>query len=128
MLVQEILLLSAIAIPAGILLASLAVNSVKGLIGDVFTFTSNVPIITAVVLFSLACIGVSTIAPLKKASQISPMQAIRDADLSRKMKRQKLRGNRCFDAGRHIAGRTIAFYRNRLLPINSFVCLPSSSS
>lgn len=121
MLIQEILFLSVIAIPAGILLAFLAVNSAKGLIGDVFTFTLNIPVILAIILFSLMCIGISTVLPLKNASQISPMQAIRDTELSRKMKQQKLKGYRYFNAGKHIAGRTTALYRSRLLPIHAFV-------
>lgn len=121
MLVQEILFLSVIAVPAGILLAFLAVNSAKGLIGDVFTFTLNVPISLAIVFFSLVCIGISAILPLKNASQISPMQAIRDTDLSRKMQQRRIRGSEYFNAGRHIAGRTIALHRKRLLPINAFV-------
>ena len=123
MLVQEILFFSAVAVPAGMLAAYLAVNGVKNLIGDAFTFTFNLPIILAVVLFSLVCIGLSTVLPIARALEISPMQAVRDTELSRKMKRRKITGDGYSDAGRHIAARTVALYGNRLLPINGFIFL-----
>lgn len=121
LLMREILLLSVITIPLGILLSCLVINCTKGFLGDMFVFSINIPIILLVALFSLVCIIISAITPLISASKISPMQAIRDNELSWKMKKQKIKAKRYFDTSKHIASRTIKLYRNHLLPINIFI-------
>ena len=120
-LIQEIILLSVISIPAGVLVACVAVGRAAKAIGGDFVFTLNIPIILLVIAFSLACIIISAFIPLVKTSKIPPMQAIRDIELSRKMKKQKINSKWKYDAGRHIAKRSIKLYKNSLAPINIFI-------
>ena len=120
---QEIIYMSVIGIPAGVLLACIAVGVAAKAIGGVFVFTLNIPIILLVIVFSLLCIIISASIPLVRASKIPPMQAIRDIELSRKMKKQRIKSRWKYDADRHIAGRSIKLYKNSLAPINIFIFL-----
>ena len=61
--------------------------------------------------------------PLRKAAKIPPMQAIRDVELTRKLKRSRVESRPRFDVPRHIARRNITLYQNRQLGITAMLAV-----
>ena len=53
--------------------------------------------------------------PLRKAARIPPMQALRDLELTRRLKRSRLASRLHFDVPRHTARRSSILYKNRQL-------------
>jgi ABC-type antimicrobial peptide transport system permease subunit len=123
---QEIFWLTIVSMPPGFLLSFLAVKIGTGYMGDMFEVTINVPIILGIVAFSLLCIVISASIPLGKASAIPPMQAIREAELSVKLKKKSIKNKAIYNAEKHIAKRKIKLYKSHRITISIFIALAVS--
>ncbi|MDW7650937.1 MAG: FtsX-like permease family protein [Bacillota bacterium] len=118
---RETLILAVISIPLGLLLALLTVWGITEVMGPSYIFRPNVLIILAVAAAGVLCVMLAASIPLRKAAKIPPMQAIRDVDLARKVKRSKVKSKDFFDVPRLIAQRNLTLYKNRQLSITAML-------
>lgn len=120
---REALVISLICAPASILLSIGAVFAVTKAVGDGFIFTLNVPIMLLGALLGIACVMGAALVPLVRASKITPVQAIRDIDMTRKMKRLKLKNKLSFDPSKLIARRNLIFRKGRFVLVSTLLAL-----
>jgi ABC-type antimicrobial peptide transport system permease subunit len=114
---REALLLACSSVPAGVLLACLTVWGAAMLLGEQYTFSPNLPVLLLVAAAGILCVMLAAAIPLRKASTIPPMQAIRDVALSRRMKKHSVKGQRQFDVPRLLARRNLTLYPSRRLGV-----------
>ena len=120
---REALILALFSIPIGLLLACLTVWGITSALGDQFIFRLNLYIITIVTVAGILCVMTAASIPLKKASRIPPLQAIRDAALSRRMKKIRVKSKGLYDVPRHIARRNITLYKNKQATITAMLAI-----
>ncbi|NMD43198.1 MAG: FtsX-like permease family protein, partial [Firmicutes bacterium] len=121
---REATLLALCAIPAGLALAAMTIRGIVPALGESYTFRPNALVIAAVAAAGLLCVRAAAAIPLRKAARISPMQAIRDVEITRRLRRSRIQSISVFNVPRHIARRSLTLYRNRQLGIT--VMLASS--
>ena len=112
---RETLLLAVFSIPPGLLLACLTVWAITRILGPDYIFQLNALIIVGVAVAGVLCVMLAASIPLRKAAKIPPMQAIRDVDLSRRMKKSTVKSKGFFKVSRHIAHRNLTLYKNKQL-------------
>lgn len=110
---REAFIISLICAPISVLISYFGVKLFAYLMGDSFVFLPNVWVLLGTTAVSVVCVMLSALLPLARAARTSPMQAIRNVELSRKMKRKKIRQEKNFAAPKLLARRSIAFYRAR---------------
>ncbi len=104
---REAFILSLICTPISIILSLSVTYAVIPLFGEYFIFKPEFWTIPLSITASLIIVVLSSILPLIWASRISPMQAIRNFDAQRKLKKTKLKTNKAFDVSKLIAKRNI---------------------
>ena len=120
---REALLLAFCAIPPGLALAALTVGGIAAVLGDSYTFHLNAPVLLAVAAAGVLCVKLAAAIPLRKAGRIPPMQAIRDMEITRRLKRSRVQSRQFFDVSRHLARRSVTLYRNRQAGITAMLAL-----
>lgn len=120
---RETLLIAVFSIPLGLLPACLTVWGISGLLGPDFIFHLNVPIIAGVAAAGVLCVLLAASLPLRKAARIPPMQAVRDVDLSRSMKKSRVESERVFNVPRLIARRSLTLYQNKQIAITAMLAV-----
>lgn len=120
---REALLLAFCAIPPALALAVLTVGGITAILGDSYTFRLNLPVLLAVAAAGVLCVRLAVAIPLRKAGRIPPMQAIRDVEVFRRLKRSRVQSRQFFDVPRHLARRRVTLYRNRQAGITAMLVL-----
>lgn len=120
---REALLLAGVSVPVGLLLACLTVWGAAGLLGKNYSFSPTFLVLLAVAVAGVLCVMLAAAIPLRRASTIPPMQAIRDVALSRRMKKHTVKTQRQFDAPRLLARRILTLYPNRRLGITALLAV-----
>ncbi|MDD4797771.1 MAG: FtsX-like permease family protein, partial [Eubacteriales bacterium] len=120
---REALLLAAASVPMGLGLAALTVWGAARLLGGDFVFAPEPPVLLAVAAAGILCVALAAAIPLRRASAIPPMQAIRDVALSRRMKKRSVKIRRQFDVPRLLAHRSVTLYPNRRLGVTALLAV-----
>lgn len=120
---RETLLLSVFSIPPGLALACLTAWGITAAMGDSYIFRPNAPVIAAVAAAGVLCVMLAAAIPLRKAAIIPPMQAIREVELSRKLRKSKVKSKRVFDVPRLIAYRNCTLYKNKQISITAMLAV-----
>lgn len=110
---REAFFISLICAPIGVVVSYFGVKLYAKLMGDEFIFRPNFSVLIITALVSVICVMLAALIPLISASKISPMQAIRNVELSRKMKRKRIKTQRNFVVPKLLAQRSLKFYRGR---------------
>lgn len=110
---REAFIISLICAPVSIFISYFGVKLYAKLMGDGFIFMPDFAVLTVTALVSVICVMLVVLIPLVSASKISPMQAIRNVELSRKMKRKKIKTQKSFIVPKLLANRSLKFYRSR---------------
>lgn len=108
---REALIISLMTVPLSLVISYFASKGIISLMGENFIFIPNFFVLIACGMFSVICVMASAMIPLLRASRTPPMQAIRNTDLSRKMKNKQIRSKKNFNAPKILAGRNLMFYR-----------------
>lgn len=108
---REALIISLMTVPVSLVISYFASKGIISLMGENFIFIPNFFVLIACGAFSVICVMASAMIPLLRASRTPPMQAIRNTDLSRKMKNKQIRSKKNFNAPKLLAGRNLMFYR-----------------
>ncbi len=122
-LLTEILFLSAISIPVGIGFSLGLVKIAAYVIGDIFVLQMDILIIALIAVFSLGCVIISSLFPLIKTKKITPMQAIKDVELLRKLKKKKVKNTDIYVPEKFIAKRHVKLYNNRMWSTSILISL-----
>lgn len=120
---REALILSLIAIPVGLALAVLSVSSIFSWLGEEYLLKLNPWVLTGVAVLGVLCVMLASRIPLRRASVIPPMQAIRDVDLIRRVQQETIRSRMEFAAPRLIASRSARIYRIKRAGISAAMAI-----
>ena len=120
---REAFIITLICTPLSIAVSYFAVWLFAKIMGDSFVFMPNVLVLVGTTVVSVACVMLSALIPLLRAARISPMQAIRNIDLSRKMKRKKIKQEKEFNAPKLLAKRSIKFYKAKQIGVSIILSL-----
>jgi len=115
---RESIIIALISTPVALIMACLTAFAITGLLGEDFIFNINILILILVTGFGFLSVMLACALPLKRASDIPPMQAIRKADLSRKLKNKKIKSKNVFDVAGLIANRNITLYKSKMLGLS----------
>ncbi len=114
---REAFFISLICAPIGVVISYFGVKLYAKLMGEDFIFMPDFSVLIISALISVVCVMLAALIPLISASRISPMQAIRSVELSRKMKRKKIKTQKSFIVPKLLANRSLKFYRGRQVGI-----------
>lgn len=110
---KEAVLLCAVLLPLSVLVSYFGVKLFSVVMGENFIFMPNPWVILIGVVLSLLCVILSTLVPLVGISRLSPMQAVRDIELMRKVKNKKIKSQKSFRTSSLLAKRAITFSKGR---------------
>ena len=110
---REAFIISIICFPISILISYYGVKLYAFIMGDDFIFIPDFKVLAISSAVSIICVMLAAIIPLFSASKISPIQAIRNIELSRKMKYKKIKSQKKFEPSMLLAKRNIMLNRGR---------------
>ena len=106
---REAFFISLICVPVSIALSYLAVWLIFKISGTELVMTKSIWVLPVSAVLGMAVVMLSALVPIANASRITPMQAIRDIEKSRKMKNKKIKTQKSFDTSILLAKRSLAF-------------------
>ncbi len=119
---REAFIIALLTTPLSLVISYFAVKAIIGAMGDDFVFIAKWWVLAACGIFSVICVMAAAFIPLFLAARVSPMQAIRNISLSRKMKNKKIKSQKSFNAPGLIAKRNLMFYRKKNIAV-SFILI-----
>ena len=115
---REAMIISLCATPLSLLISYFAVKFIIGFMGEGFVFIPEWWVLIVCGLFGIICVMAAALIPLIRASAVSPMQAIRNIDYSRKMKNKRVKSQTKFNAPNLIASRNLMFRKGRQIGVS----------
>lgn len=115
---REAFLISLIAVPFSIVISYFAVSGIVKLLGDDFIFVPTLWVLPLCAVLNVAVVMAAAMIPLISVSKITPMQAIRNIDSTRKMRKLKIRTKKEFNVSSLIAKRSMIFGRGRQIAVS----------
>lgn len=115
---REALIISLICAPISIAISYGLVRLLISAISEDAVITKS---ITVLPIIALVCVSVTMFAamiPLISASRISPMQAIRNTDISYKMRAKRIKSQKQFNVSSHLAKRSAALYKGGKIAVS----------
>ncbi len=110
---KETFILCLISTPVSILVSVCAVTLSVGTFGENFVFKPSWWVLPLSAVISILIVTLSSFIPLFSASRITPMQAIRNISLNRKIKTKKIKTQKEFDTPKLLATRNIKLYKSK---------------
>ncbi len=110
---RETLLLCLLATPPAFLGAFFGVRALIGVIADGLIFTPQWWVLIGSAAVSVLVVLLASLIPLRRASRISPMQAIRNTEMTRTMANKKIRSQIAFDVPSLLAKRSRQLFKKR---------------
>ncbi len=120
---REAVLLSVICTPISLLISY---GAVKILVNNLFEnayFEPNIWVLLACGALGIICVMAASFIPLVSASKISPMQAIRNIEATRKLKNKKIKSQKNFNVSRLIAKRNLVISKGKLVVVSVFLVI-----
>ncbi len=120
---REAVLIALICTPISVIVSYFGVKLFADGMGDYFVFLPSLPVLLGGAAFSFVVVVLAALIPLLMMSRVSPMQAIRDTELMRKMKNKKVRSQPVFQMDRLLAKRKMMFLRGRQVAVSLMLAL-----
>ncbi len=120
---REAIFISLICAPVSAVVSYFLIQLVGKLFGEDFVFILNIPVLILSVLFGVVCVIISSSVPLRSASKISPVQSIRNIEITRQMKTKHIKSKKDFDVSKLLAKRNIGFYRRKQVVVSFFLVI-----
>ena len=120
---REAVLLSVICTPISLLISYGAVKIVVNNLFENAYFQPNIWVLLACGAFSIICVMAASFIPLVSASKISPMQAIRNIEATRKLKNKKVKSQKDFNVSKLIAKRNLVISKGKLVVVSVFLVI-----
>lgn len=118
---REAFIISLICAPVSVAVSYLIVKGIISLMGDEFVFIPNWGLLIACAVFGIACVMLAALIPLSKAAKISPVQSIRNIELTRKMKSKRIKTQKQFNTSSLIAKRNLRFSKTNQVIVSFFL-------
>ena len=115
---REALLISLICAPVSVAAAYSGLKLFSRLMGEIFFFDPEWYVIIGIGFFGICFVMAASLIPLFYAARVTPMQAIRNTELGRKMKNKKIKSVKDFDAQKLISKRNLVFHRFRQVSVS----------
>lgn len=109
---RETLLLSLLSAPVSLGISYFGVRLIAQSMEN-FVFLPSWWVLLGSTAAGILFVMLASLIPLAAAARISPMQAIRNTELSRKMRKIRLRSKSQYEVSRLLAGRNLRFFRLR---------------
>ena len=110
---KETFILCLICTPVSILISVLVVALSVSTFGENFVFKPSWWVLPLSAIISILIVTLSSFIPLFSASRITPMQAIRNISLNRKIKTKKIKTQKEFNTSKLLASRNIKLYKSK---------------
>ncbi len=110
---REAFIISLIAAPLSVLISYFGVKLIAELMGEDFIFMPKIWVLIVGAAVGVICVMSAALIPLISVSKSSPMQAIRNVDYARKLRRKKIRSQKSFNVSALLAKRNITLARSR---------------
>ena len=120
---REAFILCLICAPISILVSFFGVKAFAYFMGDKFIFAPDIKVLLIGTALSIICVMLAALIPLLHITKISPMQAIRNTELMRKMKNSRVHSQASFNPSKLIAKRNLSFSKARQVGICLFLVL-----
>ncbi|MDE5995318.1 MAG: FtsX-like permease family protein, partial [Eubacterium sp.] len=115
---REAFIISLISVPISIALSYGIVWGVITLANEKAVMTKSIVVLPVCAVVCLVITMMASLLPLLSAAKITPMQAIRDIDNTRKMKTKKIKSKMNFNVSSHLAKRNLTFYKGGLIAVS----------
>ncbi len=120
---REAFIITLICAPISVAISYFGVWLFAKIMGGSFIFLPDLLVLIETTVVSIACVMLSALVPLVFAARVSPMQAIRNIELSRKMKHKKIKQEKVFNAPKLLAKRSIKFYKAKQIGVSIILAL-----
>lgn len=118
---REAFIISLICTPVSVVISYFLVKLVVKLLGEEFIFVPNILVLLLSGVVSIIFVMLAACIPLLSASRISPMQSIRNIELTRKMKYKKIKSKKSFNTPSLLAKRSLVFHRGKRIIVSFFL-------
>ena len=120
---REAVILSLICTPISLLVSYASTKIIVSRVYENAYFKPHIWVLLACGVFSVACVMVAAFIPLITASKISPMQAIRNIEATRKLKNKKVKSQKNFNVSKLIAKRNLVISKGKLVVVSVFLVI-----
>lgn len=108
---REAFIISLIATPVSVLISYVLVRIMIGIMSDEAVMSNSIWSLAVAAVVDIGVVMLSALIPLLAATKITPMQAIRNIDNTRKVKTKNIKSKMEFNVPNHIASRNAKFYK-----------------
>lgn len=115
---REAFIITLICVPVSIGLSYAIVRILLSLISEEAIMTKSIIALPVAAVFNIIVVMLAALIPLFIASRITPMQAIRNIDNTRKVKTKNIKTKMQYDAPKHIAKRNLKFYNSSRVAVS----------
>ncbi|MDE6659798.1 MAG: ABC transporter permease, partial [Eubacterium sp.] len=115
---REALIISLLSIPISLVISYLFVLAISNVFGEDFVLTIDVLSVVVCGAVGLITVMLAALIPIIHATRITPMQAIRNIDVTRKMKIKKIKTQKDFSVPKLLAKRSMAFHKGNQIAVS----------
>lgn len=119
---REAFIISLIATPISILISYLLVMLALKVVTEDAVITKSILSLPIAAAVDIIVVMLAAYIPLKTASRITPMQAIRNIKNNRKTKSRKIKTKKQFDTAKLWAKRSLTFYKGGHIAVSIILC------
>lgn len=120
---REAFIISLISAPISIFVSYFGVKLITKIMGDDLIFMPKIWILFVGVALGIVCVMCAALIPLISISRSSPMQAIRNVDYTRKLRRKKIHSQKQFNVPSLLAKRNITLSRSRQIIVSIILAI-----
>ena len=115
---REAFIISLICTPISIVISYFLVWGLINVIYEEAIMTKSIAVLPIAAAVCIVITMLSALIPLKNASRITPMQAIRNIENNRKMRLKKIKSKMSFDVSAHLASRNSRLYKGGKIAVS----------
>ncbi len=115
---REAFIITLVCAPISVAISYFGVKLFVHLMGDNFIFIPDLFVLLGTTAVSVICVMLASLIPLFVSSRIAPMQAIRNIELSRKMKNKNIKSQSSFNAPKLLASRSLSLHRGKQISVS----------
>ncbi len=119
---REAFIISLIVTPLSVLISYLLVKLALNLISDEAVMSKSIWALPIAAVVNIIVVMLAAYIPLKSASRITPMQAIRNIKNNRKTKTRKIKTKKQFNTSKLWAKRSLTFYKGSHIAVSIILC------
>ncbi len=125
---REAILLCLICTPISLTISFVAVKLIVNSIFEEAFFKPDILVLLACGAFSMICVIVASFIPLFAASRVTPMQAIRSIEATRKLRNKKIKMQKEFTVSNLLAKRNLVVSKGKQAVVSMFLVVTIVSS